>query len=276
LPEKRPADEEPIEAEVVEEDVVEPAETPEGPAALPAAPPPAEAPQAPGPAPRRPYRGYRPRRRKTGIGLAGRLLFLTLLLVAAFLWRKELTDTYDALMDRFFGRAEEAPRPGPADVIVEVLPKPEPEPGPPKPTPPKPIPDTPLPTFEERTIPQLPAETLPELPPAERTPGLALAILDRRDLSVEGIFQCELYVLVPEDYGEKDLLRMAENVVTEERKRNFRHAIRLYCFKDRKSTRPEDAVAEVVWAPQGNFLRAREALRAGVDNNQYRVIMKDK
>jgi len=263
--EEKPADEEPVEAELVEQGPVEAPGPPSGPA---------EGQPPPGPAkPRPPYRAYRPAKKGSGFGRM--VIILVLVLVAAVVWRKELTDAYDRLIDRFFGGAEEVEESGSDDVIVEFPPEPEPQPPKPEPKPEKPVPDQTLPTFKERTIPELPAEPLPEIPMKERTPGLAYSIIDRKDISFLQVTQYEMYVVVPADYRKDDLLRMALDVVAWERKQGVRHAIKFYCFKDKVKTEPKDAFAEVVWAPEGNFLRAREAVRAGSDNNEYRIIMKE-
>jgi hypothetical protein len=87
------------------------------------------------------------------------------------------------------------------------------------------------------------------------------------------VFEYEMKVIVPASYKKDDLLRMALDVVAGELRRGLCHAIRFLCYTDTRKTNPEDAFAEVIWAPEGNFARAVDAVRAGSDNNEYRVIM---
>jgi len=255
LSEERPNDDKPIEAEVVEERSEEPV----------AAPEPLDA-----------YRALRPREKRSAWPAVLFILGLAGVLVASVAFRKELTDIYDRIAAGLFG----GPSPQ-APVVADVPEQPEPplevaspQPaGEPTPEPPEPQ-ETPLPHFEPREKPTLPTEPVTVIPPSERYPGLAYAVLDRKDLTFLGVYQYELKVLVPADYRKDDLLRMALSVVANERKNRLCYALRIYCFKDRQKTEPEDAFAEVIWAPHGDFLKAAEAKRAGAEDNEYRVIMK--
>ena len=264
MSEKPRDNEEPVEAELVEEDIVEAAEVRAESAA-------AQPPSAPV-SPRPPHRTYRSSKKRSGFGKM--LIILALVLVAAVLWRQELTDALDRALAWLSDTSGRTDAPPDDDVIVEGPSKPGPEPPKPQPKPEEPVEDQPLPTFNERTIPELPEEPFPRIPRAQRTPGLAYSIINRRDVGYERIFVYEIYIVVPADYKKDDLLRMALDVVAWERKQGLRHAIKFYCFKDKVNTKPEDAFAEVIWAPEGNFQRAREAVRAGPDNNEYRVIVK--
>ena len=65
---------------------------------------------------------------------------------------------------------------------------------------------------------------------------------------------------------------MASDIVGEALKKGLCHAMHFYCFTDKKKTNPEDAFAEVTWAPEGDFTKAAEALRAGAEKNLYNVV----
>ena len=92
--ENRPADEEPIDAEVVGDDVVEASEVTSG----------SELPE-----PSRPYRAYRPRKRGSALGKVVFLLGLVLVAVGAVAYREELTEAYDRIVERLFDRSQEEP-----------------------------------------------------------------------------------------------------------------------------------------------------------------------
>lgn len=265
---KRPEDEEPIEAELVDEEIVRARDVSSQPTSTSPSPTGAQPlPEPPRAAPR--YRAYRPPK-KGFLSFGKMVILLGLVLVAAVFWRKKLTETYEDLRERYFSRAQAKE----GDVIKEVSPEPPPkvEPKPVKPGPTEAVKEEPFPTFEKRTVPTLPEEPSPVIPPKERYLGLAYSVIGRKDVSFLDVFQYEIRVVVPADYKKDDLLRMARDIVA--RERGIRHAVRFYCFKDKVKTKPEDAFAEVIWAPEGNFLKAREAVRKGSGNNEYRVIMK--
>jgi hypothetical protein len=189
-----------------------------------------------------------------------------------------LTEGYDrlkGLVSEFFSSPTKEPAEEPAPVQPESEPAPKPRPGPKA----RPIesdngPEEPLPHFEPVTRPPPPAEEpLPEVKPKERYPGLAYSIIERTDLSRNGVFEYEMKVVVPANYNKNDLLRMASNIVGVQLKEGLCHAVHFYCFADKKKTNPEDAFAEVIWAPEGNLARAAEAVRAGSDKNEYRVVI---
>lgn len=113
----------------------------------------------------------------------------------------------------------------------------------------------------------------PAVKPKERTPGVAYSILERNDLSRGNVFQYEVKVVVPGNYTQEDLARMAADIVGETLKKGLCHAMRFWCFREKGKTDPGDAFAEVIWAPEGDFARAAEAVRAGSEKNQYNVIL---
>lgn len=224
------------------------------------------------------YAARRGRKKRSAAGKA--VFFLGLLLVAglSIAFRKELAEGYDRLVLALFG-------PGPKEGVIEavreepeheVTPKPRPRPKV-QPLSADNVEEQPLPHFEPVTRPPLPAEEpLPPPKPREHYPGLAYSVIERTDLSMKGVFEYEMKVVVPASYQKDDLVRMASDVVAGELKRGLCHALRLLCYRDKLKTSPEDAFAEVIWAPEGNFARASEAVRAGSDNNEYRVIMRNR
>ena len=259
---KRPEDDEPIDADVVEEEE-ESTSTSDV----------EEHPVEP-PRDRPPYSGYRPRQKKSPLGEVMFLLGLAAVAVLAITFRKELTDAYD----RYLG-GPEGPQAKVEPVRHDEAVKWEPKlPAPVEPkveTPTTPVEETPLPKFERREKPTLPREEPPVIPHFQPRPGLAYSIVERKDATYKpGLFQYEFKVIVPENYKKDDLLRMGLDIIEYERKQGLRHAILIYCFKDKTNLDPDEAYAEVIWAPGGNYMRAADALRFGPDNNEYRVIIK--
>jgi hypothetical protein len=220
---------------------------------------------------------YRPKKRGSGLGIV--VLLLIVVAVVAVVFRRELTSAYDQLSAKWFGTAQE-PKPVEEDIVRKAQPRVRPVPMHPDPDrEPKPVPKLPdyeVPKFEPRTLPAVPKEEepLPVITPKEHRPGLAYSTLERKDIGVEGVSQVEVKVVVPKTYKKDDLLRVALDIVAGERRQGTRHAVRLLCFTDSQKTSEDDAFAEVDWAPGGDFFKAGDAVRAGPDNNEYKVHMK--
>ena len=249
MPEKHPQEDEPIEAQLADE---QPHEHPAGPEA------------AQGPA----ADYYRREKKRKGSGLGATLLLLLVFAVVAVILRKEITGLYDGLVV-----PERKPAAAPVvNPAPEARPVPRPAPAPKVEEPPA---ETPAPVFEPRTEEKAPPAEVPSLPPVmmkEHKPGLMYAVLDRQDVSVQGASMFVVKVLVPRNYTKPDLLRMARDIVENETKVGVPHAIRFLCFLDRQQTNEPDAFAEVVWAPDGNFAHAIDAVKTGGVENQYRVV----
>ena len=226
------------------------------------------------------YSALRGRRRHSTAGTLAMALGLLAVGVVAFVFRQELTEGYDRLADlvsEFFSSPTKESGVEPTPV------QPKSEPGHKSPAKPKARPtesdngpDEPVPHFEPVVRPPAPPEEAAPMPPVvkpkEHAPGVAYSILEQHDLSRNGVFEYELKVVVPADYTGEDLARMASDIVGEALKKGLCHAMHFYCFTDKKKTNPEDAFAEVTWAPEGDFTKAAEALRAGPEKNLYNVV----
>ena len=219
------------------------------------------------PPPRRKFE-YVPPKKNPFVSPPVLLVLLVFVGALAFLNRGKLTETYD----RVFGepKKEEPAVPVVTSPEPEPLPEPqppvEPEPGVKLPPPPKRGPET------EDDLPVEPVKPLivHEPPP----PGIAYSIVDRKSLSFGRVFRYEMKVVVPRDYAEADILRNAKALVRAEGRKRLYHALRLLIFTDREKLDPDDALAEVVWAPEGNFGLAERAARETTQANEFRVTMK--
>ncbi|HUU43166.1 MAG TPA: hypothetical protein VMX57_05270 [Planctomycetota bacterium] len=267
MSEKRPADDEPIEAQIVGED----AEAPEEPETPEERRPPAVDAEVVGepPAPT-----YVPPPADSALPVVLLVAGLLVVLLLSVLFRVQLVELYDRVFATSLGEtavpvvgktspgsrqvgtastsggapATVVPRPGDGETDnaggTREVPK-----------------------FERRELPKLPAERGPDIPASERTRGYGYSRLERLDLTRDGVSRQQIKVMVPAHYGEAELRLVAEDVIARERKLGECHALRLFFFTDPEKTEPADAVAEAVWAPEGKFIRAAEAVRAGSDRN---------
>ena len=270
LSENHPADDEPIEAEIVEESDAPPeAETP---AALDAD----VVEELPAPS-------YVPPPKSSPVPLVLFIGGLALVFICAVLLRVELTGFYDDIVAKLFGTTKKTRTGDVADASSSKTPEsadntddgdasktvrdPDRLPSTGK--------DEPvvIPEFEKRELPELPGDPVPEIPTAERTPGYGYSRLERLDLSRNGVTKHQIKVMVPAHYKEADLRRVAEAVIGRQRKLGECHAIRVLFFTDTEKTARTDAVAEAVWAPEGKFVKAPDAVRAGSDKNTLHVRM---
>jgi hypothetical protein len=227
------------------------------------------------------YPAFRGRKRHSTAGTLALVLGLLAVGTVAYWFRKELSEGFDQLRAAIWGKADE-PAKEPGAEPARETPKSEPAHKPPVkpkvgPTGPGPAATEPPPVVEPAPTPAVtPAEpepTPPAVKPKEHASGVAYSILEEHDLSRGEVFQYELKVLVPGKSTHEDLARMASDVVGAALKKGLCHAMHFYCFADKKKTNPGDAFAEVVWAPEGDFARAAEAVGAGSEKNQYNVIL---
>jgi len=263
---RRPEDDDVIDAQVEGEKPVPPRPEP-----LPA--PPVEPPVTPGP-----FVGRHAPRPKKGSGVGVVVLMLIAIAVVAVIFRREVTELYDRLTGQAKqDTAPEVVRTEGDNAPVRARPTARGTQTPRKETGPE-IPNYVVPEFEKRTMEQVPKETpqpdTPAPPFKEPYPGLAYSVVKTEDASYEGVKQYEFKVVVPAHYKEGDLLRMAANIVASQRRLGERHAIRIFCFTDPDKAKPEHLFAQVDWAPEGDFMKAADAVNKGVDRNVYRVTMK--
>ncbi len=288
---RKPEDDDIIDAEIVEEEPVpatlapepkpesEPQPPPEPLVLTPIEPAPVKPatpePTTPAPGPFVGRRAARPKKEEEG-GLGIVVLLLIGVLIAAIIWRKELTAFYNSTVGPMFGGEAPSTAPAPVKVTPKVALPPTPAPGE---TMPPPEPE--VPKFEPREAPgpapKEPEETPAVVPPApapEPAPALAYSIIKRENVGYEGLQQFEFKVVVPPTYKRDDLLRMAQAIVAAERKQGVRHAVRCLCFTDPEKTKPEDLFATVDWGPQGDFMKAADAVNKTPDKNEFKVFLK--
>jgi hypothetical protein len=139
-------------------------------------------------------------------------------------------------------------------------------------------PDVELPTFEkiDRKLPEEEPEigNLVARPPDDKEPGYGYSRLETVDLSKDGAAKFLVKVVVPAHYKKADLLRVAASVLKRQRMVKPPHAVRFLFFTDMTRIADADAIAEIVWAPEGEFSQAADAVSGGTDDNMYRINMK--
>ena len=88
------------------------------------------------------------------------------------------------------------------------------------------------------------------------------------------VVQYDVKVMAPADATEEGLLALGREVVKREQALGLRHVVRILCFAGRNADNPDDAFAEIIWAPGGELSRAREALGGKSYRNEYRVVFR--
>jgi len=230
----------------------------------------------PGPVPQLPpQRTFVPRaaRRKPFFNLSTMLVLLVFVGALAFLLRRPLTETHDRVVGGSDGESSR----------VRMVPSGE---EPPEATEPVENPEAPRHDYDVKMPPpprphadvdDVPVEPVRRFGPKPPPPGIAYSLVDSRSRGYGRVFRYEMKVIIPADRTRDDGLRYAKALVRNESKKRVYHALLIHFFDkpgEPEDLDPADAVAEVVWAPEGNFDLAERAAREGIRINEFRLTMK--